>query len=258
MFGEEDPLLTEDVFPHGWKSGWLEAMLENFAERNDSLQRLIDEDDAEAAKVASEFLSDFSIFCRKLIGVRVLRAGYSRMDDHAKAVDDELWQSYWRMLLWTPVLALDDDTLHQDLMTDLGYILSGDAPLLLARRGAGKKGRSEHFHRIARLKFEALLWAEHFKASGMRSIDWKYRVATAFGREWETISKWKAECKTNLTSDYVERALLQVKSSACSSACADFPEPLPMDHASVEDAGNTFQMLIQQENGHSPAARRKA
>ncbi len=65
-------------------------------------------------------------------------------------------------------------------------------PLFEARKG---KNRRANRWSLARAKLEALLWKKRLVALGHAEKSANYQVTVAFGEQWDTIRKWKAQCE---------------------------------------------------------------
>ena len=77
-------------------------------------------------------------------------------------------------------------------------------PLFLANTG---KNRRANRWSLARAKLEALTWKRRLRALGYAEKSANFEVTLAFGEQWDTIRKWKAQCEQILGPIHVEVAL---------------------------------------------------
>ena len=85
---------------------------------------------------------------------------------------------------------------------EIRAIMSGDEPRLFARMDGRKTP-----YRVAKAKLQAIGWDQYLEARGEPPYLRHARIAVAFGHEWDTISRWRADVVPYLGEQHVLRSL---------------------------------------------------
>jgi len=231
----------------GWRTLWFNDLSESFATRRDQFEQLLANGrSTEAHEAAIRFVFDICHFTRDLCGENMMKIAHSYPTASGEETDPLLL--LWKRLgLVAHLASCPQDTYFKDMLDELITIASGDAPYFFARRGKSAQSESAHGFRLQWLKLEALKWAAFLKSSGMRSIDYQYQIANAFGRDWGTIAKWKAECTKRLSKTDVDDALARARRFGQHSRGQDqihfYVGAARIEHPTVAQAGEAFRAL---------------
>ncbi len=89
-----------------------------------------------------------------------------------------------------------------DVIDGLSALDAGEIqPLFKANTG---KNRRPNRWSKARTKLDALAWKKRLVAMGVHDKEASFRVTVAFGEQWETIRKWRAQCEEILGKTHVD------------------------------------------------------
>ena len=148
-------------------------------------------------------------FTREILGQAVISAAIPRIYEEEKDQRGILltWLMYVLPLIDAPpqtILALaplTELTIH-DVLNALSALNAGEIQPMF-RANTGKNRRANRWT-LARAKLQALVWKKRLEALGHTGKSANYEVMVAFGEQWDTIRRWRGQCKEILGDSYVE------------------------------------------------------
>lgn len=225
---------------------------ERRAQLHEWLDRLLDDSEHSAGEVpmpawlqaAGErsHLADVIKFASEVAGAGSVNGGEDEEALSSPLIDDRrLALVAQRIAILAPLFPADDAPVLTEVCDELVAIAHGDAPAYLSRR---VKTGPANGYKDARHKFGALLWSELLEQLGVPTAERQAWLSLAYGKPWDTMSRWNSQVEKYLGSDAVERAARHARHRWNLELQFDGPPAEQELRDSVFAAGRAYKMSI--------------
>lgn len=155
-------------------------------------------DPTEKAAKARDAVVEMLGFVQSFLGDDVIKAAYGEVDP---ADREEMFRTIALRVHTASMLfaRMPDDAGNLSRVAGEAMAVGqGDTPILFAQPARKRAWR------VAKAKFRALAWDAYLEGRDVPATARHSAIVSAFGNEWDTISRWIKQARTHLGEQYVD------------------------------------------------------
>jgi hypothetical protein len=195
---------------------------------------------AQRQEEAAGIVQDGLLILKQILGDEILIAFLGDVDpgdprDVLEAIRSRCW-SIGALFAKLP----QDKASFWEIAGEAHAIAEGDAPVIFAQLPGVRKKPS----RLTKAKLGAICWDVYLEQLGIEGVSRHADIAKAYGTDWGTIFKWKAQALELFGQSYLDYRLWVARSAGEARSClTDYMEAGATWQEALERDGDEFRIV---------------